>query len=577
MYIKPIATTQHACRWPALHVAVLRLKAAFWTRRTKAASYAVSASTTESMVDCLSEAAAGKAGTGLPGKDRAAYKCPVAIHAKRPAGCSAEKAPDSYLSLIARLCLNRDLTLRRRAGEGQPPFQAELKFVPARLCGWVAVAVMIFAAGCTSALSPMSGIPVAHLPPELLGVRRSDDVPVPIVMLAIPPGQPYQLDEGDILGVYIESVLPFTSPTAIPIPPPINFPSAASNLPPSIGFPIAVQADGMISLPLLDPFSVKGLTIEQARQKMKELYLKKDLLASKDTIPIVSLIRERTYNVSVIRENVGSAGAGSDRAARGQALKLPAYQNDLLHALTQTGGLPGFNEKNEVIIFKSSRIPTHLRAQVMAEIMSGHCSYGTACGASACGTVGAMGNAVTVRDVLQRPDSVYSSPYVVKVPLRVPPGQIPEIRPEDIELIEGDIVYVQSRESELFYTGGLLPGGQFPVPRDYDLDVLGAMALAGMGVDRGGAGGGGGGGGGGLIGGIGGSKPTQLFVIRKLPSGRTFNIAVDLQLALNNSHENILVQPGDTLILRYKPHEELLNFGLGTFFTFGIQQLFRGD
>jgi hypothetical protein len=103
------------------------------------------------------------------------------------------------------------------------------------------------------------------------------------------------------------------------------------------------------------------------------------------------------------------------------------------------------------------------------------------------------------------------------------------------------------------------------------------MALAGMGVDRGGAGGGGGGGGGGLIGGIGGSKPTQLFVIRKLPSGRTFNIAVDLQLALNNSHENILVQPGDTLILRYKPHEELLNFGLGTFFTFGIQQLFRGD
>ena len=567
MYIQRIATTQHACRWPALPVAVSRLAAAFWTRQTKTASHSVAEGTTDSKTDCLSEAvAAGTAATGLFGKDRAANKRPVPFPWKRPEGCSTEKVPDTYLSLIARLGLKSGLTLSGSPPQGQTSFQAEPKFAPARLLGWVALAAMIFATGCTSALSPMSGIPVSHLPPELLGVRRSDDVSVPIVMLAIPPGQPYQLDEGDILGVYIESVLPFTSPTAIPIPPPINFPSDASNLPPSIGFPIAVQADGMISLPLLEPFSVKGLTIEQARQKMKELYLEKDLLASKDTIPIVSLIRERTYNISVIRENVGSAGAGSDRAARGQALKLPAYQNDLLHALTQTGGLPGFNEKNEVIIFKSSRIPTHLRAQVMAEIMSGHCSCGTACSTPACGAV---------RDVLQGPDSVYPSQYVVKVPLRVPTGQIPEIRPEDIELIEGDIVYVQSRESELFYTGGLLPGGQFPVPRDYDLDVLGAMALAGMGVD--GGGGGGGGGLGGLMGGIGGSKPTQLFVIRKLPSGRTFNIAVDLQLALNNSNENILVQPGDTLILRYKPHEELLNFSLGTFFTFGIRELFRGE
>lgn len=327
---------------------------------------------------------------------------------------------------------------------------------------------VLSATGCTSILTPMSGTPVAHLPAELLGVRRSNDVPVPIMLLSIPPGQPYRLDEGDILGVYIESVLPFTSPASIPSPPPINFPSDASTLPPSIGFPIAIQADGLISLPLLEPFSVKGLTIEQARKKMKDLYLAKDILASKDTMPIVSLIRERTYNVIVVRENATAPGGAADRVARGQALKLPAYQNDLLHA------------------------------------------------------------------------------------------------------------YVQSRESELFYTGGLLRGGQFPVPRDYDLDVLGAMALAGMGVD-GAAGGGGGGIGGGMIGGLGGSKPTQLFVIRKLPSGRTFNIAVDLQLALNDSNENILVQPGDTLILRFKPHEELLNFALGTFFTFGIRELFRGN
>ena len=30
-------------------------------------------------------------------------------------------------------------------------------------------------------------------------------------------------------------------------------------------------------------------------------------------------------------------------------------------------------------------------------------------------------------------------------------------------LKEGDIIYIESRETEIFYTGGLLPGGQFPL------------------------------------------------------------------------------------------------------------------
>ena len=70
-------------------------------------------------------------------------------------------------------------------------------------------------------------------------------------------------------------------------------------------------------------------------------------------------------------------------------------------------------------------------------------------------------------------------------------------------LNDGDIVYIESRETEVFYTGGLLQGGEFPLPRDYDLDVLGAMAIAGQGA-YGSAAGGGGGGGGGLGGGLGG-------------------------------------------------------------------------
>ena len=41
---------------------------------------------------------------------------------------------------------------------------------------------------------------------------------------------------------------------------------------------------------------------------------------------------------------------------------------------------------------------------------------------------------------------------------------------------------IEGREREVFYTGGLLPGGEWPLPRDYDLDVLGAIAMAGQGA-----------------------------------------------------------------------------------------------
>ena len=76
-------------------------------------------------------------------------------------------------------------------------------------------------------------------------------------------------------------------------------------------------------------------------------------------------------------------------------------------------------------------------------------------------------------------------------------------------------------------------------------------------------------------GGYGGATPTQLYVIRKGPHGQEFTITVDLKEAYNDPSQRILVLPGDTLILRYKPHEEVMNFGLVTFFTACISLLFR--
>ena len=47
-----------------------------------------------------------------------------------------------------------------------------------------------------------------------------------------------------------------------------------------------------------------------------------------------------------------------------------------------------------------------------------------------------------------------------------------------ILLHDGDIVFIESRETEVFYTGGLLGGNQFALPRDYDIDVVRAICAA---------------------------------------------------------------------------------------------------
>ncbi|MEP1647291.1 MAG: sugar ABC transporter substrate-binding protein, partial [Rhodopirellula bahusiensis] len=69
--------------------------------------------------------------------------------------------------------------------------------------------------------------------------------------------------------------------------------------------------------------------------------------------------------------------------------------------------------------------------------------------------------------------------------------------------------------------------------------------------------------------------PGMLYVLRQTPCNGQVAIEVDLSRAVNDPRSRPLVQPGDTLILQYKCEEELLNFSLGTFFTYGIQELLR--
>ncbi len=415
--------------------------------------------------------------------------------------------------------------------------------------------------GCTSLTTPLSGVPAHRLPSQFLAKPKNNLEPVDISLLRQTPPREYLVDAGDILGIYIEGVLGTSDE-----PPPVHMPEKDSDLPPAIGFPIPVRQDGTLSLPLIQPIVVKGLTIPQIENVIRRSYTidRKILAVGKDRI-IVTLMRKRRYHVIVMRQDqkdnsarVTSGGIGGigqiELTTRGQIVELAAYKNDVLNALAKTGGLPGFSAKNEVKVLKASRLDPAKRAEFVRKFY-----------------------AQPVPECLCRPP-LPEDPAIIRIPLRVPPGMVPNIRPDDVILEEGDIVLIEGREREVFYTGGLLGGGEYPLPRDYDLDVLGALAIAGQGVGSLPGRNRNGGNSSGILGGaamVGGVPPGQLFILRKTPCNGQITIAVDLSRAMQDPAARPLIQPGDVLVLQYKPFEEAINFALGTFFTFGIRQLFR--
>ncbi len=413
--------------------------------------------------------------------------------------------------------------------------------------------------GCTSLLSPIDTIPASRVPIQFLAEPQTQKTNIDPSRLRQTKPRNYILDSGDVLGIFIEGVL-----GGVDEAPPVQVPSPDSDLPPGIGYPVPVREDGTLSLPSVNPIPVKGLTLQQAEQLITRAYFEGDKPVLKQGRIIVTRLRERTYRVFVVRSDntlfqnaafraqTGRGGRGvsdrSDFSGRGFVLNMPAYKNDLLNALTQTGGIPGVNAKSEIRILRGDRILIAERDKQVREFYRTNSPdqfpYGVI-------------------------PTIPDESNVVKIQTRLRPGEVPNFSIDDIVLKDGDIVYVDSRETEVYYTGGLLGGGEFLLPRDFDLDVLGAVSLAGTTVGVNGQG---------VSGTLGSSvqgvPPTELIVLRRLPGNRQIAIRVDLNEAINNPKSRLLVSPGDTLILRYKPQEELANFALGTFFTFGVRSLF---
>ncbi len=232
-----------------------------------------------------------------------------------------------------------------------------------------------FWSGC-AALHPVDGVPVDELNCRLDTVHRSGRTTIDLSLLRQVPPPEHLVDTDDVLGIHIEGVLGKDDEV-----PPVYTPQGEREyLPPSLGYPIRVRSDGTITLPYIKPLMVRGLTIEAVEDAIRAAYTTGEtplLQKGRDRI-FVSLQKARTYRVLVIRQesgneqvNLGPRGVVNyekDKRGNGRILHLPAYQNDVLHALAETGGMPGLDAHNVVYVIRSGRqllngeihVPEHL-------------------------------------------------------------------------------------------------------------------------------------------------------------------------------------------------------------------------
>jgi protein involved in polysaccharide export with SLBB domain len=395
-------------------------------------------------------------------------------------------------------------------------------------------------------------IPVRLLPPEIVdGPRKDAATTIPLTLLGQPTPDVYRVAPGDVLGVWIEGVLGEKT-----VPPPVNLlpPQLLTNntrrLPPSIGYPIPVREDSTVELPLIGRVAVGGLSVADAEDAIRALYIKGQFLPKGRESILISLMYPRQTSVVVMRQESGNitlgpqGTLGGGKRGTGQVIDLPAYENDVLHAMAGSGGLPGLDAYDEVIIFRGSFHGPDDRGMLLERLKGMPAS------------AGALETAGIARQVIH-------------IPLRLPPGTPLPVRPEEILLQTGDVVFTEARDHDLYYTAGLLPAGEWVLPRDYDLPVVqaicqvkGPMVNGGFNVSS-------------LSGaivqsGLGAPSPSLLVVLRRTPDGGQVPIKVDLDKALRDPRENIVVRAGDTLILQEKPSQALTRYFSQAFFNFNL-------
>ncbi len=376
--------------------------------------------------------------------------------------------------------------------------------------------------GCAAMTSPIAdGVPVRRLPAEVFGRPRSELIPIRDTLLRRDELKEYLLDKGDVLAVIASEVFGDER-----VQTPVKLADQYSNYS-SLGFPIPVQDDGTISLPTpkIKPIYVKGLTVQEVTDKIRKIITGQlkpeydiELVKPEFAKVSVTLMQPRKYKVMVIREDASQVPFYQTTGAilgtkkkNGFTIYLEHGRNDVLNAMNLTGGPPGDDAMDEIIIERGQYDPADPKKGIL------------------------------------------------RIPLKMYKDQTLAISEKDIILNDGDIVKVLGRDTDVYYTGGVIGSKQYPLPRDYDLDILQALAISGAPIVNGGftqnafvaqA----------VATGLGTPSPSLASVLRKLPNGEQINIRVDLDRALRDPRERIRILAGDTIILQELPGSAVVRY-----------------
>lgn len=412
-----------------------------------------------------------------------------------------------------------------------------------KIARWLPLAAIALACavsgGCTALTNPLAdGIPVRLLPPEILGPSKCDYQTIPLTALQQPQPDAYRLDAGDILGITARDFIADQMAAPAGGAPALQG-REQNRLAPTSGHPVTVLEDGKITLPGVPKLSVKGLTIDEARVAIQKHYADLKLEPVPREKIVVTLLHPRQHKVLVFRQEATSFQAGQDgptpisKRNAGFVVELPAYQNDVLHALARTGGLPDLDAYNEIIIHRDG---------------------------------------MNKPQVVKQPDKAKPAVTIgetIRIPLRQPFGSPLPMGKDDIVLKTGDVVFLEARDEQVFFTAGLLPAGKHMLPRDHDLDVLEAITMV-RGPFYNGAFGGSNLSGTLIQPGLGNPSPSLLTVLRRVPNRGQVPIIVDLRAAIRYPQERIVIRPGDVLVLQEKPAEALARYMGQTFFNFEL-------
>ncbi|HUT11417.1 MAG TPA: polysaccharide biosynthesis/export family protein [Thermoguttaceae bacterium] len=419
---------------------------------------------------------------------------------------------------------------KRRLGEDLDPHRRA-----SRLPRLAVAAAVLFGlsvtVGCWAPLcSP--GVPACALPDEFRLPMRTAGPPLNFASLALPPQKDYILGPDDVLEVIVHDLYPGGGGVQ-----PIR---------------AQIMANGTVQLPLVGPVGVGGMNVMQAHVTINRAYAD-------------GFIRDPRINVYLAERSLTSVLVLGEVGAPGM-YRLPKYENDVAHALAVAGGL---REDAGLEIEVHRRItPDQVRAARYEHPIVGPPNL--------------VGGSVELAGLIAQPDGVIAmvppadpgarpvypvggpgQPAVASEPLTSPLGMLIGQEPmeivriplrgypsrpiftEDVVLNPGDVVVVPSRKDEVFYVVGPLSptnfvrfsisarerdiGAGFLLPRDREIDVVTAVAMAGY-IDP-----------------I--NSPTTVTVQRHLRDGRSMRILVDLLKARYDPKETVLVSAGDIIYL----------------------------